>query len=139
MRKTKKTVKHQREFREILLEAIDLSFLSLGEKTRLAIYHYLETRYAISKQEIPDKIEDFVDALEQIFGAGATKLQILIMKHIKEKVEADYKWNGPKWLVPDLDFVKYTKLMQLSCESDRKVGEMEVVFDAEVQHQTHRN
>ena len=139
MRKTKKEAKNQGEFNEILLQAVDLSFLSLGEKTRFAVYHYLETRYALSKQEIPDKIEDFVDALEQIFGAGAPRLLILIMKHIKEKVNADYKWNGPKWLVPDLNFVKYVKLMQLSCESDRKIGEMEVVLDAEEQHKIQRN
>jgi hypothetical protein len=139
MQKTKQKAKNQKEFNEILLQAIDLSLLSLGEKTRFAVYHYLETGYAISKQEIPDKIEDFVDALEQIFGAGAPKLQLLIMKHIKEKVNADYKWSGPKWLVPDLNFVKYVKLMQLSCESDRKIGEMEVVLDAEEQQKIQQN
>ncbi len=138
MRKNRKKEKQHKEFREILIEAVDQAFLNLGEKTSSAIYFYLQTKFAVSKEEIPDKIEDFADALEQIFGTGAPKLQILIMKYLKEKVNAAYKWVGPKWLVPDLTFVKYVKLMELSCENEKTIDDMEVILDAGEQHQTQR-
>ncbi len=138
MRKTKKPTEQEKKFGEILVEATDQAFLTLGEKTRTTIYFYLQTKFAIAKHQIPEKVEDFSDALEQIFGRGAPKIQILIMKFLKEKIQASYKWVGPKWLVPDLTFVKYVRLMSLCCEDSKRVGDVEVILDAEEQRQIQR-
>src|SRR5665647_3682173 len=57
-------------FYDILLEAIDKSFLSLGEPVRKSIYLYLENSIGIKKIEIPFRIIDFQNALEKLFGVG---------------------------------------------------------------------
>ncbi len=136
---TRKRVKrkHGNRFSAILLESIDEAFLTLGEKAKSSIYFHLETKFAISKQEIPYRIDDFSDALEQVFGLGARQLEILIMKYLNEKIDCAYYWVGPKWLVPDLTFTKYVKMLQIWCEDTEKIGKEEVMLDVgeqQVQH-----
>jgi hypothetical protein len=74
-------------FEKKLLEAIDESFSLLGKNGKQTIYFYLETEYKISKQDIPHRIEDFTEALEDIFGLGAKLLEIKIMKNLFSKME----------------------------------------------------
>lgn len=121
---------HKKRFSEILLESIDRAFLTLGENAKSSLYFHLETKFAISRQDIPDRINDFSDALEQIFGLGARQIEILIMKYLNQRVDCTYEWVGPKWLVPDLTFTKYVNLMRLSCEETEKIGEIEVILNA---------
>ena len=121
--------KREKEFSQILLESIDKAFLTLGEKAKSITYIHLESEFAISRRDIPDRVDDFSDALEQIFGLAARQLEILIMKCINEKVYCRYKWVGPKWLIPDLTFTKYVKLMELWCEDTEKIGKVEVMLD----------
>ncbi len=130
--------KNEKKFSTILLESIDEALLKLGENTKTSIYFHLKTKFAISRHDIPEKIEDFSDALEQIFGLGAPKIEILIMKCLNEQVKGTYKWVGPRWLVPDLTFIKYVKLMRLCCEETEKIGEMEVILNAGEQRQEQR-
>lgn len=123
--------KSEKTFNDILIESIDDAFSSLGESAKQAIYYHLFTKFAIPKEEIPDRVNDFSNALEQIFGAGARQLEILIMKRLHEKIDCSYKWEGPKWLVPDLTFTKYVKLVKLCLEDNNKIGEVEIILDAE--------
>jgi hypothetical protein len=72
--------KRNETFGQLLLEAIDEAFRSLGESVKASIYFHLEDRFQIKRQEIPERIEAFSDALEQVFGLGAKHLEILYMK-----------------------------------------------------------
>jgi hypothetical protein len=121
--------KNKNTFDAILLESIDEAFLTLGKNATASLYFHLETKFAISKKDIPDRVGDFSEALEQIFGLAAQTLQILIMKLLNEKVNCTYDWVGPKWLVPDLTFTKYVKLLELWCEDTEKTSEVEVTLD----------
>ena len=73
-------------FEEVLLEAIDEGFSWLGESEKWTIYFYLEKKYKISRQDIPVRIEDFTEAIEDIFGGGAKLLEIRIMKNLFRKM-----------------------------------------------------
>jgi hypothetical protein len=126
----KRTAKN---FNDILLESIDEAFSTLGESAKSTIYLHLQKAFALSKNDIPDRVGDFSNALEQIFGAGARHLEILMMKCLHEKIDCAYKWEGPKWLVPDLTFTKYVKLLKLCFEDSNRIGEVEVILDAEEQ------
>jgi hypothetical protein len=84
----------------------------------------------ITKQDIPWRIKDFSDALERIFGLGAKHLELLIMKNLYEKVNCLYRWEGPKWLVPDLTFKEYVELIRVGYVVEEKIGTVEVVVDA---------
>ncbi len=136
MKRKMSNSEHQKKFSSILLESIDEAFLTLGEKTRSSIYFYLETKFLISRQDIPERVNDFSVALERIFGLGAQQLEILIMKCLNEKINCAYNWVGPKWLVPDLTFTKYIKLLELWSVDTEKIGGVEVILDAgELQEQ----
>lgn len=125
MAKTKRDTK----FDAVLLDAIDTAFSALGQNVKFSIYFNLEAKFGLPKQDIPDRISDFSNALEQIFGQAARSLEILIMKYLNDKVKCNYSWVGPKWLVPDLTFEKYIKLVRISLEDSGKPGKVEVLFD----------
>jgi nucleoside-diphosphate-sugar epimerase len=67
-------------FEKLLIEAVDNVFSSLGDSCKQGLYFHLKGSYNISKQEIPYRIRDFADALEEIFGQGARLIEIGIMK-----------------------------------------------------------
>jgi hypothetical protein len=117
------------KFATILLDSIDEALSSLGQNVKLSIYFHLENKFSVPKEDIPDRIEDFSNALEQIFGLASKQLEILIIKHLHQKINLNYKWAGPNWLVPNLTFEKYVKLARLSVESSGKTGNIEVMLD----------
>jgi hypothetical protein len=121
---------HNKKFEEVLQDSVDEAFSSLGESVKKSIYFHLENSFLIPRQEIPCRVEDFSDALERIFGPGAKHLELLIMEKLYRKVNCSYKWEGPKWLVPDLTFEQYVELMRISCKEEEKIETFEVIVDA---------
>jgi hypothetical protein len=121
--------KSEKRFGTILLDSIDEALSTLGENSKKAIYFHLETKFGISKQDIPGRVSDFSEAIEHIFGVAAQQIEILIMKCLNQQVECSYNWVGPKWLVPDITFTKYVKLLELWYEDAEKNGKMEVILD----------
>jgi hypothetical protein len=91
------------EFNRLLLEAVDEGLSMLGESSKQAIYFHLEKRFDIKKQEIPNKIEVFANAIEKIFGLGASFLEILIMKRLYVKLGRGFKFYGSE----DFTFTEY--------------------------------
>jgi hypothetical protein len=101
--------KKTKDFNELLLEAIDEALNSLGESVKQSIYFHIENKF-VSKQNIPDKIQDFQGGLEKIFGAGAQFIEILIMKnlHAKIGITLTVESNDP------LEFVNYVNAAKQS-------------------------
>ena len=62
---------------------------------------------------------------------GAIHLGTLIMRRLHEKVKCHYRWEGPKWLVPDLTFGKYVELTRLCYEDERRIGKLEMLVNAD--------
>ena len=102
----KATVDAKEAFCKLLEEAIDETFSCLGESTRRAIYAYLKNSFGIAKQEIPNRINDFSDAIKKIFGPGARNLEILCIKNIQAKA-IDYKWDLPESFGSELTLKEY--------------------------------
>ncbi|HUK84320.1 MAG TPA: hypothetical protein VLU95_00510 [Candidatus Acidoferrum sp.] len=73
-------------FEETILKAIDQTFSKLGEEVKQKFFFFLDTKFKISKENIPNQIGDFVYALESIFGASAALLEIDVMKTVRESV-----------------------------------------------------
>jgi hypothetical protein len=101
---TSEPLPHNRGFKKLLLEAIDDGLSSLGDPAKLAIYIYLEKNFKIKKQEIPNKINEFTNAIEKIFGNGVKFLEIQIMKHLYEKVGHNFRYFPEE---DDLLFTEY--------------------------------
>ena len=121
---------HSKKFEEVLQDSIDEALSSLGEAVKTSIYFHLEHKFLIARQDIPFRIEDFSDALEKIFGLGAKRLELLIMKNLYEKVNCLYRWEGPEWLVPDLTFKKYVELIRIGYNDGDRIGTVEIIVDA---------
>jgi hypothetical protein len=93
-------LKRKREaFENLLLEAVDEALASLGDSAKQAIYYHLEDKFKITKNEIPNRLKDFTEGLEKIFGLGARFIEILIMKKLYEKVGQPLEWNESKELI----------------------------------------
>jgi len=109
-------------FDQILMDAIDEAFSGLGEKVKDSIYFHLEDLFKIKKQEIPLRISDFSDALEQLFGLGARSLEILIIKNLHSKIKVFCEWptyKGPlsKWIVTEMTFQEYVRIVGQNFEA----------------------
>ena len=100
----------KRKFEKLLLVAVDEGLSSLGESSRQAVYSYLDKNFRIKKQEIPKKIEAFAGAIENIFGQGASLLEILIMQKLHDKVGQQIKWQTSK----DLTLAEYVSVAKQS-------------------------
>ena len=55
-----------------------------------------------------------------------------------QKIRAQYRWDGPNWLVPELTFSQYVELLKLFYEDNEKIGQVEVIIDAGEQTQEQR-
>jgi hypothetical protein len=99
------------EFKKLLLEAVDESLSILGDLAKRAVYSCLEKNFKIKKQEIPNKIEGFTKAMEEILGPGAKLLQIQIMKHLYETIGRDFKYFPEK---DELLFIEYVAAVEAS-------------------------
>ena len=88
-----------RVFQKLFLESVDDAFSSLGDSAKQAIYFHLETKFKISRKDIPKSLDEFENGLEKIFGAGTRYLEILIMKKLYENMEPKkqiMKWDENK-------------------------------------------
>jgi hypothetical protein len=108
---------YEEDFDDILLETIDETLSSLGEPVKNAVYFHLQTNFNISKNEIPKKIKEFSNIVQKIFGSGACRLEIKLMKTLHSKIEVNVKWpeyEAPlsKWIVADMTFIEYVNSMR---------------------------
>jgi dTDP-glucose pyrophosphorylase len=101
-----------RVFQKFLLEAVDEGLSSLGDSSKKAVYFYLEKVFKIKKQNIPNKINEFTDAIERIFGHGAKVLEIQIMKHLYEKIGEDFEYFPE---TAELLFSEYVEAARYAC------------------------
>jgi hypothetical protein len=81
----KKQKARENSFEDTIIEAVDESFSPFGHSSKQAIYFQLENAFKIKKQEIPCKIEEFADAIEQIFGIGAKLIEVRIIEALHER------------------------------------------------------
>ncbi len=101
------------DFEMGVTEAIDEIFLSFGNVVKPAIYRHLENSYGIKKEEIPFKIEDFANALEQTFGSVAKLIEIKIIERLHAK-HKDFFYIPKK---EELNFVEFVSNLQNYLES----------------------
>jgi len=86
-----------------MVEAVDEIFSSFGRLCKQAIYFQLDHTFKIKKHEIPFKIEEFADAIEQIFGVGAKFIELKIIETLHEKTP-NFMYS-PR--IEDLVFTEY--------------------------------
>lgn len=86
LQRRKKQETNEDKFKFSVLGAVEESFSSLSNLDKQEIYFHLENAFMISKQEIPFRMKDFVDAIEQIFGIGAKLIEIRIVEALHRRI-----------------------------------------------------
>ena len=71
-------------FQEVAIDAIDQVFSMIGSEPKISLYRLLEKKYKLRQEDIPGRIGDFSNAIEQIFGTGALLIELEIMKKIRQ-------------------------------------------------------
>jgi hypothetical protein len=126
-------------FEQLLLEAIDDALSLLGESVKISILLHLGNRFKIEKEEIPHRVDEFQNALEQIFGLGTRYLEILIMKSLNSKMRFFCEEPTHEWPEQELTFCDYVNLMKRNfeetCKNQDEIGIL--VNDVKEQEQYH--
>ena len=115
------------KFDAALLNAVDFAFNSLGKSCRQALYFHLKTTFLISRTEIPEKVEEFDNAVRLIFKGGAGFLERLILEKLCESFEIKFKEKNPLSFVEAISKVRGMVLERESLLAVSDFGEVAVV------------
>ena len=74
------------KFDQLLIEAIDEGLNTLGEPIKNHLYNILEDDFSITKDTLPQRMEEFSKLLFRIFGLSAYQLEIQFMKKLYAKI-----------------------------------------------------
>ncbi len=76
------------DFDRILVESVDESLSGLlGQRATLALFNHWERFYAIQRDQIPDKLDEFSMALDRTFGLAANKA---VVKKVVERLYSKF-------------------------------------------------
>jgi hypothetical protein len=107
----KKTPGKDSKFDSILTDAIDEALSVCGERAKSAFYTYLEKALNIPKREIPARVNEFSQTLEELFGVRAHILEILVMKNLHSKIRVVWELKAPNPRdLPNLTFKEYVSV-----------------------------
>jgi hypothetical protein len=74
-----------RFYESIVTEAVDQVFTAFGENVKQVLYKSIEINFGIKRKEIPNRIYDFAESLEAIFGSAARLVQVKTIEKIQAK------------------------------------------------------
>lgn len=117
----------ENDFEKLLLSAVDQALSSLGESSKQAIYFYLGKSFSIEKQEIPHKIEPFKEALEEVFGVGASFLEVLIMRRLYETIGGNFQWKESE----EFTFTEYVAAAKRAYQERKQIKVSETAIKCE--------
>ncbi|MCW4003991.1 MAG: hypothetical protein NWE95_08795 [Candidatus Bathyarchaeota archaeon] len=111
------------DFDSLAVKAIDEALSTLGEKPKTAIYSYLNSKYHIDKKGIPQRIEDFSKALEDLLKSGAAQMEILCREKLFFHVKKTCGESICEWITPKLSFKQYVQFMEQQYKKSKNVKE----------------
>jgi len=87
-------------FDRILVHAIDEGLLVFGEDTRYVIYYHIASKHQIERERIPERLEAFHEALEDIFGEGSKVVEKQIAKSVYAMLDLKFR-ECDEWTLVD--------------------------------------
>jgi hypothetical protein len=88
------------EVHKVLLQALDDGLSVPGEIVRTAIYDRIEKSYGLKREEIPEKLEAFHRALEDLLGKSAKVIEKLIARNLYKRLGLNFA-NHENWTLVD--------------------------------------
>lgn len=92
------------EFPSLLLASLDDVIREvLGERPLKAVFSSLKRSFHIKREEIPERLDDFQKALEELFGNGAPVITRAVARRLCRRLEIPYYERS------DYDFKMYVE------------------------------
>jgi hypothetical protein len=80
------------EFKKFLLQTIDKNLKQIfREPATHIIYQFLEKKYSLKREEIPEKLETFMEGLQDFFRSGSRMIEQSILEELHVKLGLKYK------------------------------------------------
>jgi len=100
-----------KQFDNLLIESIDEAFSLLGTSVKNELYLRLEVNFNMEKNDIPQRLEEFLFILHRVFNLGASRLEVKFLKNLDAKIPIDSKcivedWSVSTWIEKDMSFIK---------------------------------
>jgi hypothetical protein len=92
------------EMRKVLLQAVDDGLSVPGDIVKAAIYDRVEKSYRLKREEIPDQLEAFHRALEDLLGDSTKVVERLISRSLYNRLELPFAPHE-NWTL--LDYVNH--------------------------------
>jgi hypothetical protein len=98
------------EFNHFLIESIDEAITLLGEPVKNEFYLRLEVNFNMGKNDIPQRLEEFSDILQKVFGFGASRLEVKFLRNLDSKITTgtkciDADWSVSMWIEKEKSFI----------------------------------
>ena len=71
------------KFEKLLIKSVDDSLKdTFGETAAEIIYKHLERQHSLKQEEIPKKLEAFIEGLEEFLSSGATVVEGMVLEKL---------------------------------------------------------
>ena len=71
------------KFEKLLIKSVDDGLKdTFGKTATETIYKHLERKHALKQEEIPERLEVFIEGLEEFFSSGATVVEGIVLKKL---------------------------------------------------------
>jgi hypothetical protein len=100
-----------RQFDNFLIESIDETLTLLGATVKNEFLLRLQVNFNMEKNDIPQRLEEFMSILHKIFNLGASRLELKFLRNLDLKIPSGSKcivadWSVSTWIEKDASFVK---------------------------------
>ena len=83
--------KRKVKFEKLLIKSVDDSLRdTFGEIATEVIYKHLERNHSLKQEEIPKKLEVFIEGLEKFFSSGAIVVEGLVLEKLCSNLGLKY-------------------------------------------------
>jgi hypothetical protein len=97
------------EVNRVLAQAVDDGLSVPGEIVRTAIYDRIEKSYGLKREDIPEKLEAFHRALEDLLGESAKVMENMIAKKLYSHLRLDFALRDGWTLVEYVNHAREVK------------------------------
>jgi len=94
------------EVSRVLAQALDDGLSVPGEIVMTAIYDRIEKSYGLKREDIPEKLEAFHRALEDLLGESAKVMEKLIAKNLYRRLGLNFTEHA-NWSI--VDYVNHAR------------------------------
>ncbi len=68
----------------VIIDTIDRGLAVLGENAKQVFWIYLEKNFQITQKDVPQRLDEFQETLQQIFGVGSKALDLIFVNYLRE-------------------------------------------------------